>query len=79
MLLLIEINLVSKKQGCKRNAFMACVSGPVKMILKLLTEIIALYMQSPIVKVEVSGFEGAIAGCGTCLKLAMFLVFNKQF
>ena len=72
-----KVNLVSKKQGCKKDRFMACSSGRIKMILTLSTKVIAFHMQAPIVKVGVPGLERAIAGCGTCLKLAKFLVFNK--
>lgn len=56
---------------------MACGSGCVEMILTLLKKVIALYMQALIVKFGVLGLERVIAGCGTYLKLAMFLAFNK--
>ena len=58
---------------------MARSSGCVEIILILSTEVIALYIPAFIVKVGVSGLEEAIAGCGICLKLAIFLAFNKQF
>lgn len=77
MLLLAEVNPVLEKQNCRRDAFMAHGSGYIKMILILSTKVIALYMQAFIIKVGVLGLEGAIARCDTCLKLAMFLAFNK--
>ena len=77
MLLLVEVNPISEKQGHKRDVFIAHGFGHVEIILTLLTKIIALYMQAFIVKIEIASLGGAIAGCGTCLKLAMFLAFNK--
>ena len=53
VLLSIESNLISKKQSCKRDAFMARGFGHVKIILILLAEVIALYMRAFIVKVWV--------------------------
>ena len=79
VLLPAKVNPVLKKQGCKRDAFVACGSGRVKMIFTLLIKVIALHMLAFIVKVGVLGLEKVIAGCGTCLKLAIFLAFNEQF
>ena len=79
VLLPAEVDPISEKQGCKRDAFVAYGSGRVKIIFTLSNEVIALHMQAFIVKVRVPGLEGAIVGCGTCLKLAIFLAFNKQF
>ena len=58
---------------------MARDSGHIKIVLILSTEVIALHMQARIVKIGVPGLEGAIAGCSTCLKLAILLAFNEQF
>ena len=44
LLLLAEVNLVSKKQGQKGDAFVSCDSNHIKMIFTLLTEVIILYM-----------------------------------
>ena len=71
VLLSVEVNLVSKEQGYKRDAFVACSSSRIK--------IIARHMQAPIVKIGISGFKKIIVGYGTYLKLAMFLAFNEQF
>ena len=77
VLLQAEINPVLEERGCKRDAFMAHGSGCVEMILILSKEIIAFYMQAPIVKVGVPSLKGSIPGGGVCL--AMFLALNKQF
>ena len=79
VLLLMEINLISEKQRCKRDMFVACSSSCVEITLILLTEIITLNTQAFIVKVKVLGLEQAIAKCNTCLKLAKIPAFNKQF
>ena len=79
VLLLAEVNPILEKQSRKGDAFVAYCSSRIEIILTLLTKVIALHMQAPIVKIGVSGLKGAIAGYGTCLKLAMFLAFNKQF
>ena len=79
VLLPTEINSILEKQSCKRDIFVAYGSSHVEIILILLREVIVLYMQAFIVKVRVLSLEKAIAGCGTCLELAMFLAFNKQF
>ena len=77
VLLLAEVNPISKERGRKGDAFMARGSGRVEMILTLSTEIIALHMRAAIVKVGVPGLKGFIPGGGVCL--AMFLALDKQF
>ena len=77
VLLPAEVNPISEEQGRKGDAFVARGSGRVEIILTLLTKIIALHMQAPIVKVGVPGLEGSIPGGGVCL--AMFLALEKQF
>ena len=77
VLLPAEVNPISEERGRKRDAFVARGSGRVKMILTLLTKIIALHMRAPIVKVGVPGLESSIPGGGVCL--AMFLALDKQF
>ena len=76
VLLLAEVNPISEKQGCKKDTFIVCGSGYVKIILTLLTEIIALHMQVFIVKIGIPDLDRAIARCGTCLKLPMFLTLD---
>ena len=58
---------------------MARDSGCIQIVLTLSTEVIALHMQALIVKIGVPGLEGAIAGYGICLELAILLAFNEQF
>ena len=77
MLPLAEVNPVSGKRSRKRDAFMACSSGRVKMIFTLMTKIIALYIRPPIVKVGVPGLKSYILRGIVCL--AMFLALDKQF
>ena len=79
VLLPAEVNPISEERGREGDAFMARGSGRVEMILTLSIEIIALHVRALIVKVGVPGLEGAIAGCGTCLELAMLLAFNERF
>ena len=75
VLLPAEVNPISKERVRKRDAFVAHGFGHIKMILIMLTEIIALHMQASIVKVGVPGLEGSIPGGGICL--AMFLALDK--
>ena len=77
VLLPAEINPVLEEQRRKKDAFVASGPGCIKMILKLLTEVITIYMQALIVKVGILSFERIIAECGTCLELAMVLAFDK--
>ena len=44
VLLPAEINLVSEKRGCKRDAFVARDSDRIKIIFTLSIEVIALYI-----------------------------------
>ena len=77
VLLPAEVNPISKERGREEDAFVARGSGRVEIILTLLTKIIALHMQAPIVKVGVPGLEGSIPGGG--VRLAMFLALDKRF
>ena len=79
VLLPAEINPISEEWDCKEDGFVARSSGRVKIVLILSTKVIALHAWAPIVKVRIPGLKRAIAGCGTCLELAMLLTFNKQF
>lgn len=47
--LLAEVNLMSKEQGCKKNAFKVYGTSHVKMIIVLLTEVITFYILVTIV------------------------------
>ena len=77
MLLPAEVNPISEERGREEDAFVARGSNRVKIILTLSTEIIALHVRAPIVKVGVPGLEGSIPRGGVCL--AMFLAFDKRF
>ena len=79
ILLLVKINPVLEKQSCKNDAFVVRTFGRVKIILTLLIKVIVLYMRVSMIKVGVLHLEEAIARYNSCLKLAMFLAFNKQF
>lgn len=60
---------------CKENVLIVCGSGFIKIVLTLLTKIIAIYLQAFIAKFESLGLENSIPRGEVCL--AMFLVFNK--
>lgn len=49
MLLSAEVDSISKKQGCKKDAFIACTTGYVKIIFLLLANLVTLYIQAFIV------------------------------
>ena len=48
-LLPVEVEPIPKEQGCEGNTLEPCDTGRVKMVLALLTEIVALHMQGPII------------------------------
>lgn len=56
VLLLAEINLILKKQSCKKNALVTYDTNRVKIILALLTKIISLYIQALIIQVKIPSF-----------------------
>lgn len=76
VLLLAEVDSVLEKQNCKENTLGFCDTGRIKIVLTLLTEVIALYMETTMVKVGIPSFEGPILGCKICF--AIFLAFHKQ-
>lgn len=76
-LLLAEVNSISKKQNCEKNALIVYNFGYVKMILILLTKIVILYRQAFITLIEVLNLKNFILESKVCL--LMFLAFNKQF
>lgn len=77
VLLPVEVNPIPKKQGYKGYALRAHDTWRVKIILALLTKIIALYVGATLVQVVVPGLESPIAGSEVCF--AMFLALHKQF
>lgn len=57
ILLPAEVDPIPEKRDCKRDAFIAFGFSSFEMVLALLIEIIAFYMQVPKVQLEVPGFE----------------------
>lgn len=49
VLLLAEVDYISKEQDCKRDAYMAYSTGRIEIILALLIEIVAFHEQAPII------------------------------
>ena len=62
MLLLAKINPVSEERSRKENTLGSRSTGRVEIVLALLTEIIALYMQVSIIQVGITGLEGSLPG-----------------
>lgn len=65
MLLPIKLNPILEKQDYKKNMLVVCSTSYIEINHALLA------------KVGVSDLEKVIAKCNACLKLAIFLVFNK--
>lgn len=57
ILLLAEINPIIKKQSWKKNVLMAFITSCIKMVLALLTKIVALYIQVFIIQIRIFDFE----------------------
>lgn len=49
VLLVVEVDSILKEQGHKKDMLKSCDAGFVEIIFALLAEIIALYMQAPII------------------------------
>lgn len=77
VLLLAEVNLISEKQGRKKNTLGAHGTGHVEIVLILSIKVIALYIRATIIQVKVPGLKSPIPGFGVCF--AMFLALNNQF
>ena len=75
VLLLAEVNPVSEERICKKDAFVAHGSSRIKIILTVITKIIALHIQAFIVKVGVLDLGGSIPGGG--VYLAIFWALDK--
>ena len=44
MLLLVKVNLILEKQGCKKDMLVACGSGHVMIFFTLFTKVVILYI-----------------------------------
>lgn len=77
MLLLSKINLISKKRGHKKYAFGAYAPSRFKIIFKLPTKVITLYVQVTIIKIGVFGLGRSIARRKICFNFAMLLALDK--
>lgn len=77
VLLLVEVDLVSKKRGCKSDMLMACGSGHIEIILVLTIEIVVPYVQTLLIQVRVLGLEGSFLGNKVYLKLVILLALEK--
>lgn len=53
MLLLVDVNPITKKQGYKKDILIAYSIGSVKIVLTLITKVVALHIQVLIVQVRV--------------------------
>lgn len=73
----VEIDFISKKQGCKRNVLEAHNTSYVKRVFASLTVVIVLYKQATIVYVRVLGLKNYITEGIICFTI--FLALNKQF
>lgn len=49
VLLPVKVDFITKKRGCKEETFRTRGTSCVKIIFVLLTEVVALYIQGPIV------------------------------
>lgn len=49
ILLLAEVDPILKKQGYKKDVLVACSTSRIKIVLVLLTKVVALYLQTLIV------------------------------
>ncbi len=57
MLLATEVNLISKKKGCKQNLIRFSDSNNGKVVFKLLTKVIILYVELIIIDMRGPDFE----------------------
>lgn len=77
VLLLVEVDAILKKQGCKKYTLRAYGIGYLEIVLVLFTKLVTVYMEANKVQVEVPGLESPILEGRFCF--AMFLALNKQF
>lgn len=60
VLLLAEIDFIIEKESCKKDILRAYCTGCVKIVLALLTEVIALYVEAIIVQIIILGFQALL-------------------
>lgn len=75
ILLPVKVNLILEQQGCKKDVLVTYDISYIEIILALLTEVVALYMQASIIQVGLLGLKRSILGCK--IYVIMFLAFNK--
>lgn len=73
LVLPLKVDSISKKQGCKKDAFRAHGPSYFELVLALSTELITFPMQVFIIEVKVSSFKGSIARCEVCLAISLAL------
>lgn len=79
LLLLVEVDSISEKQGRKRDALETRGIAHIEMVLALSIEVVPLYIRASIVQVGISGLQWLVLSYRVCLKLTMLLASNKQF
>lgn len=77
VLLPAEVDPTLGEQDRKRYALRARGTRRVKIVLILLTKIVALHIKATIIEVGIPGLEGAISKDG--VYFAIFLANNKRF
>lgn len=77
LLLSVKVDLIPKKQGCKKNTLGACNTGYIKIVFTLPKKVIALYVRAIIVEVRILDLKDPISECKVCF--AIFLALNKKF
>lgn len=66
LLLSVKFNTILEKKSHQKDVIVACGIGHINIILALLIEIIALYIQAFIVQIRVAVHKKSISGCGIC-------------
>lgn len=77
MLLSIEVDPIPEKQSYERDALKTYGTNHVKIVLVLLTKVVAFYIRATIVQVKVLSVMRYILKCGICF--IMFSTLSKQF
>lgn len=71
----MEVDLILEKQSRKKDAFMIIGTSYVKVVLALLTEVIAIHILAFIIQVRALSYKKSISKSKVCL--AMFLALKK--
>lgn len=67
----------AEKSGGKRDLFVLIGLSSFEIVFMLLAKVIAVNILVSIIQFVKPSFEGTLAMCGVCLKLAMLLTSNK--